>query len=123
MCVWKIPGNGYLLPHVDNWDYHRQIRRYIFCVSPHEKTDALIKINNNKYEVKQGLLFQFNPAYELHEFINYTNSNWYFLGFDYWDIEKLNVCAKEKKIDITTDIFYSDGFGGHKSKCKYMSKE
>ncbi len=123
MCIWKLPPKGYLLPHVDNWPYHRQIRRYIFCVSAHDNTQATIKIDDVAIPVTQGLLFQFNPAYEKHEFVNHIDSEWYFLGFDYWDESKLQSFAQEKNIDINTNIQYQQGYGGFGSKCKFMSKE
>lgn len=123
MCIWKIPVNGYLLPHVDNWDYHRQIRRFIFCVSDHEAHEAMIKISNQNIEVKEGLLFSFNPWYEKHEFVNNSNKDWYFLGFDYWGIDKLRICSSKRNITKDTPIFYEDKFGGNRSKAKFMSKE
>jgi hypothetical protein len=123
MCIWKIPPKGYLLPHVDAWPYHSCIRRYIFCISDHKNDDATIVIHNKEISVSQGLLFQFHPFYQKHEFINHTNKNWYFLGFDYWNTIKLNQLALEKNINLNTEIYYAEGFGGYKSKCKYMSKE
>lgn len=123
MCIWKMVPNGFLLPHVDNWKYHNQIRRYIFCISEHQGTDAVIKINDNVVEVKQGLLFQFNPAYEKHEFVNCTDRDWYFLGFDFWDIDKLNNSSEFESIDQNTKIEYENKFGGYNTKAMYMSKE
>ena len=123
MCVWKLPPKGFLLEHVDNWEYHRQITRYILCVGTQEKSDVMIKINKTPIDVVQGLLFQFHPSTELHEFVNYTDKEWYFLGFDYWNLEKLSKISKEKNIDVNTLVTYNSGFGGFKSMCKFMSKE
>lgn len=123
MCIWKIVPNGFLSPHVDNWEYHSQIRRYIFCISEHEGKDVVIKIQNSVIDVKQGLLFQFNPSRELHEFVNKTDTPWYFLGFDYWDLDKLLTSALDKGLTKETEIPYDHNFGGYKSKAKYMSKE
>lgn len=125
MCIWKMIPKGYLLPHIDNWEYHRQIRRYIFCISNHQHDDASIKINNVSIEVKQGLLFQFNPAIEMHEFINHTDRNWYFLGFDFWDINNLKQSAIKRNITKETKINYNPNieFGGKNSYAKFMSKE
>ena len=110
MCIWKMIPQGYLLPHIDDWDYHRQIRRYIFCISEHSAGEATIKINNTPIEVQQGLLFQFNPATELHEFINHTDTNWYFLGFDFWDIDKLQRLSIERNITKETEIIYNQKY-------------
>lgn len=123
MCIWKLVSGAYLRPHVDNFEYHRKIRRYIFCISEHSGSEATIKIQNKIIEVKQGLLFQFNPSTELHEFVNNTDKEWYFLGFDFWDIKKLNDSAISKSFTYNTEIEYEDRFGGHGSKTKYMSKE
>lgn len=125
MCIWKMIPKGYLLPHRDNWDYHRQIRRYIFCIGDQYDTEATIKINGNEIKVEQGLLFQFNPATEIHEFVNHTDRNWYFLGFDYWDIDKLKLSSIERRITKDTVIDYNPNieYGGQKSNAKFMSKE
>ncbi len=123
MCIWKMVPGGFLRPHVDNWEYHKKIRRYIFCISEHEGLDATIKIENNIVEVQQGLLFQFNPSVEIHEFVNNTNREWYFLGFDFWDVEKLHDSVLTKGFTTDTNIIYNDRFGGYGSKAKYMSKE
>ena len=83
----------------------------------------MVKIKNNTIEVKQGLLFQFNPSVEVHEFINNTDREWYFLGFDFWDVEMLHNSASSIGFTSDSEIIYEDRFGGHGSKAKYMSKE
>ena len=125
MCIWNMIPRGYLLPHKDNWEYHNQIRRYILCISEHSGKEATIKINNKVIEVEQGLFFRFDPAKEMHEFINHTDKNWYFLGFDFWDIDKLQKSAIERNITKETIIEYNLDlqFGGNKSYSKFMSKE
>jgi hypothetical protein len=125
MCIWRMIPHGYLLPHKDNWEYHNQIRRYIFCISEHSGAQATIKINNTVIEVEQGLFFQFDPATDLHEFVNHTDKDWYFLGFDFWDIDKLQKSAIERDITKETIIEYNPDlqFGGKKSYAKFMSKE
>lgn len=124
MCIWHVMPGGAILPHVDNWEYHRKIRRYILCISEHEGTDAYIKIEDDIIEVRQGLLFQFNPATEMHTFANNsTDKKWYFLGFDFWDVEKLQESALNKGFTADTGIMYDDRFGGYGTKAKYMSKE
>lgn len=123
MCIWKMVPRGFLLPHVDNWEYHKKIRRYILCISEHEGSEATIKIKNNIIEVKQGLLFQFNPSVEVHEFINNTDREWYFLGFDFWDVEMLHDSASSNGFTSESEVIYEDRFGGYGSNAKYMSKE
>ncbi len=123
MCIWRIPPKGYLLPHVDAWPYHRCIRRYIFCISDHKVDEVTIRIAGKEILTNQGYLFMFNPSYEKHEFINHSSRDWYFLGFDFWDLIKLEQSALSKNIDSTTEIYYDDGFGGARTKTKYISKE
>lgn len=123
MCIWKLEPTCYLLPHVDNWPYHRNIRRYIFIVSDHGIDDALVKISGVNIPISQGTLFQFHPHNEMHEFVNNSSKNFYFLGFDYWDVDILKHVAKFKKISIDSNIEYHSGFGAYNTKCKYMSKE
>lgn len=121
MCVWKLEPRSYLLPHVDNWEYHRHITRYIFCISEHEGTDAKIKIKDKEIKVEQGLLFSFLPATELHEFVNYTDKNFYFLGYDYWRPKLLPFLSSRFKVDKNTPVEYEEGFGTQKHQ--FMSKE
>ena len=123
MCVWKLAGLCYLLPHVDNWEYHRHITRYIFCISDHNDSDVLIKICDKEVPVKQGLLFSFYPAIEKHEFVNKTNRDFYFLGFDYWNPDRLSEASNRTGITKDTVIEYETGFGGRSKKTLYMSKE
>lgn len=123
MCIWKLEKNCYLLPHFDNWPYHRNIRRYIFIVSDHNNNNALIKINDQIISFCRGTLFQFYPSTELHEFINNSDTNFYFLGFDYWDVDNLSKVSLEKYLSKYSEIQYQNNFGGFGSKCKYMSKE
>lgn len=123
MCVWKLADRHYLLPHFDNWEYHRHITRYIFCVSNHNDSDVLIKICDREVPVKRGLLFSFYPAVEKHEFVNNTDRDFYFLGFDYWNREKLSEASTRTGITKDTVIPYEQGFGGRFKKTMYMSKE
>lgn len=123
MCIWRLDPECYLLPHVDNWRYHRNIRRYIFIVSEHDTNNALVKIQGQEIPIRQGLLFQFDPSIEIHEFVNKSNTNFYFLGFDYWDVKLLDLASKDTQVNKESEIEYTDGYGGFKTKCKYMSKE
>jgi hypothetical protein len=123
MCVWKLQGLHYLLPHKDNWEYHRHITRYIFCVSDHSNDDVLIKICGEEVTVTPGLLFSFHPAIELHEFVNKTNRDFYFLGFDYWIPEKLSEATQRTNVTKDTVISYDSGFGGRNRNTKFISKE
>jgi hypothetical protein len=119
MCIWKLVPNGYLLPHYDRWGYHYCITRYIFCISDHAGAEATIRIKNTEIEVKQGLLFNFYPAIEMHEFINHTDRDWNFMGFDYWRPELLQMSLEKSGINDKTEISYTDGFGTKQQK--YMS--
>lgn len=123
MCVWKLEPGCYLLPHRDNWEYHQHITRYIFFVSDHSNSNTSVVINQEKVEVKQGLLLKFFPATELHEFSNHSNSNFYFIGFDYWNLDLLEQATQKTKIDKDTVLFYEEGYGGNFKKTMYMSKE
>ena len=123
MCLWNLQAYSYLLPHYDKWKYHHQIHRYILCISNHTGNDALIKIQNKTIEVRSGLLFNFNPATEIHEFKNNTDKDWFFMGFDFWIPEKLKRSLVNTKITEASSIEYASEFGGFSVKSKYMSKE
>lgn len=121
MCVWKLEPRSYLLPHVDNWEYHRHITRYIFCVSDHSGVDVTVKIKNEEVPIQQGLLFSFFPATELHEFVNHTDRNFYFLGYDYWREKRLPFLSTVFNVTADTTIPYEEGYGTQEHQ--YMSKE
>jgi hypothetical protein len=123
MCMWKLVGKAYLSPHYDRWAYHHNISRYILCVSDHASSEATIRIAGKEIEVKQGLLFSFAPSVEEHEFINHTDRDWNFLGFDYWVPDKLKSMSELHNVSLTTDVPYQPGFGGFNRRTKYMSKE
>jgi hypothetical protein len=123
MCIWKLDAKGYLLPHIDNWEYHRYITRYIFCVSEHAGAEALIKIEGTTIDVRPGLCFSFYPCREKHEFVNHTDRPWYFIGFDYWNLDKLSEAIINENITKDTAIPYSEGYGAYNSQAKYMSPE
>jgi hypothetical protein len=123
MCIWYIPPGRKLLPHTDNFEYHRNMVRNIFVIS--ENHDRLLKINIGNIPVKfnSGTLFQFHPDRELHEFINDTNENFYFLGFDYWIPELLDDAVKNSDISgVLNDTSRLEGFGGPGTTYKYISK-
>jgi hypothetical protein len=123
MCVWNLPPGKRLLPHVDNFDYHRQIVRNIFIVSENINDTLEIRIRNTKVKIDKGTLFQFFPARQLHTFINKSENPFYFLGFDYWYED--NLAKESTKFDLESIVadperYSSYGFSG--SKCKYMSE-
>jgi len=120
MCIWKLSGKAYLLPHYDRWEYHRHIKRYIFCISEQEGADALINIEGKTIEVKQGLLFSFNPATEKHEFANYLDSDWNFLGFDFWQPDLLEQAVNRLGTTKDTKLLYTEGYGAKKQE--YLSQ-
>jgi hypothetical protein len=98
MPLWKVPPGAEILSHVDNYKYHRNIYRNIFSVSDH--TDNVeININKKKVSVEQGTLFSFRPASQIHSFSNNSETDWYFLGFDFWDKHSLAELLKVTDVD------------------------
>ena len=120
MCIWKLPPNCSINPHVDNLTYHSHITRYIFCIGDQAGPDASITINKCEIEVRPGLLFNFYPYHERHEFKNNTDTDWFFLGFDYWNLKLLDFAKIKYDITESSDIHYSPNFG-IKSE-QYMSE-
>lgn len=127
MCVWNLPPGRRLLPHVDNFEYHRHIIRNIFIVSP-DLPGTKIRISGQYAPVSQGSFFQFRPDTEKHEFINNSDQHFYFLGFDYWIMDKLN--AALTLIDVNGVIADPERmkpidntwvYGSMNTKCKYQS--
>lgn len=131
MCVWKLPAGKRLLPHVDNFEYHRHIIRNIFVISKNIDSKVEIIINKKLKEVKQGTFFQFHPDIEEHEFINNGNEDFYFLGFDYWETDKLHsaktrINTREVINDPERIKFAQDGaliFGSMGTRCKFQSAD
>ncbi len=122
MCVWWLPAKARLLPHKDNYFYHRFILRHIFVVS--EPENMAIRINEKDVEVKKGLLFQFNPDTELHEFVNDSEKPFYFLGFDFWNNRLLDALSSlTNSEEVINDPLRTGTFGaGKTTKSKYISK-
>lgn len=129
MCVWDLPPGKRLLPHVDNFEYHRHIVRNIFVVSPNLEEQTKIVIQDKVVVPKQGTLFQFQPHKENHEFANYSDQHFYFLGFDYWIMDKLTEAKNRINIDNAIGDpdrirFTESGdliYGSIGTKCKYQS--
>jgi hypothetical protein len=123
MCVWNLPPGMRILPHRDNYKYHRFVMRNIFIVSDNDVCkDVEINIEEEAVDVKKGTLFQFSPSGELHEFHNKSDKNFYFLGFDFWErplIEVLQTMIDYKS--IVNDPGRLNGFGGPETKFKYIS--
>ena len=123
MCVWQLPPGKQLLPHRDNYLYHRFITRNIFIVSDNTDNSMIIKIENKEAPAQQGCLWQFHPDVELHTFHNTSNKPFYFLGFDFWDERKL--LALQSLIDhekLANDPVRMNTFGGGiGKKSKYIS--
>jgi hypothetical protein len=129
MCIWDLPPGRRLLPHVDDFEYHRHIVRNIFVVSPDLEDKTKIVIQNNIIKPKQGTMFQFQPHKENHEFVNDSDQHFYFLGFDYWIMDRL--AEAKNRINIDTVIndtnrvrFTESGdliYGSIGTKCKYQS--
>lgn len=121
MCLWKMIPNGYIMPHKDAFRYHMNIRRYIFCLREHASPDITIRIKKKEIKAEQGLLFSFNPAIELHEFINTIDTEWMFFGFDYWKPTSIQHISNKENLSIDTILEYDEGFGRHRQM--YMSPE
>jgi hypothetical protein len=123
MCVWKLPPGMQILPHRDNYRYHRFVMRNIFIISDTDVCkDVDISIESEKVNVQRGTLFQFQPATELHAFHNKSDKPFYFLGFDYWEtqlLEALNSLIDYDKIISDPERLRS--FGGPNTKFKYIS--
>lgn len=98
MCIWNLPPGKRLLPHVDNFDYHRSIIRNIFIVSENINNTLEIRIRNINVEFDKGTLFQFFPGSQRHTFINNSDKTFYFLGFDFWNETILEEAAS--KLDL-----------------------
>ena len=123
MSIWNLPAKADLLPHYDNWPYHRVINRYIFSISDHSATDVLVKIDTEEVAITPGILFRMHPCREKHEFVNYTDKDWHFLAIDYWIPDRLIAVAAENNITAETEIYYEPGFGYNGKKTKYASAE
>lgn len=123
MCVWMVPPKHRILPHIDNFEYHSLIDRYIFFVSEHPAGSIIVNINNERARSEKGTLFKFSPHVDLHEFHNTTDHLLYFLGFDIWNVDKLNQAAEKvnfEKIMSNPDRYNKFGHAG--TKCKYISE-
>lgn len=123
MCVWNLPPGKQLLPHRDNYLYHRFITRNIFIVSDNTDNSMIIKIENKEAPAQKGSLWQFHPDVELHTFHNTGNKPFYFLGFDFWDERKL--AALQYLIDhekLANDPVRMNTFGGDGKTSKYISE-
>jgi hypothetical protein len=125
MCVWNLQSNKELLPHVDAFAYHFRIVRNIFIISKHTNDKVSININNKEVEFDQGTLFQFSPATELHAFKNTSDEPFYFLGYDFWIIDKLRAALNttENLIELMDDEKRLVTYGRPKiNKYKYISR-
>jgi hypothetical protein len=123
MCVWRLPPGKQLLAHVDNFEYHAHIIRNIFVISDNNQELFKININSREIECPKGTFFQFSPYSELHEFLNNTEHDFYFLGFDYWDLNKLSDAVA--RIGVNNLIIHKSqrqGFGASNTKKLYMSE-
>jgi len=86
MCIWKMPPNSHILPHRDLYSYHGCVTRHLYYLSD---MPLYVEISGQEVTVEQGLLHTFNPFEDEHELINRNDSDFYFLGFDTWDIGRL----------------------------------
>jgi mannose-6-phosphate isomerase-like protein (cupin superfamily) len=123
MCVWELEPGKSILPHVDNFMYHRHIIRNIFCVTGNNGGNVQIKINSDSVNFRKGTYFQFFPATEYHSFINESNESFYFLGVDFWVPELLDKALQLIDVEkIINDPTRLSTFGAQKTTSKYMSQ-
>jgi hypothetical protein len=123
MCVWSVPPNHTILPHTDNFTYHTLIDRYIFFVSKHPTDSIIVNINEVRVKSDTGVLFEFSPAFDKHEFVNKSSDRLYFLGFDIWKKDRLAKFSKNMDLDkILENPNRYNFFGGSGTNCKYMSE-
>jgi hypothetical protein len=123
MCVWSVPPNHTILPHIDNFTYHTMIDRYIFFISKHDIDSIIVNINGARVKSDTGVLFRFSPAYDKHEFVNNSPDRLYFLGFDIWKKDKLAEYSKYMDLDkILENPNRYKSFGGQNTNCKYISE-
>jgi hypothetical protein len=126
MCIWKLPPKKGLLTHVDNFQYHRQIVRNIFVISNHssENNTCEIVIAGNKINVSKGSLFQFFPADESHSFVNNSDNDFYFLGFDFWLVDNLKksiINTSPNLYNLMFDTNRLTNYGAVGTNFKFMS--
>lgn len=122
MCVWQLPPGKQLLPHKDNYMYHRFITRNIFIISDNTDNLTTIEIDKQPTPCQKGTLWQFHPDTELHSFCNNGDKPFYFLGFDFWDERRL--AALESLIDyekLANDPIRMNTFGGDGKTSKFIS--
>jgi hypothetical protein len=122
MCVWYIPAKGKIKPHYDPWQYHRNIIRNILIVSKNVENKHSIVIEGETIIPLNGMLFQFDPATELHSFINDSDEPFYFLGYDFWQKDKLELAKQELDIQkIINNPTRLASCGWHGTDYKYVS--
>ena len=122
MCVWKMEPGKQILPHKDAYQYHFCVRRNIFILSDNKEGKLKININSEPVLFDKGTLFQFSPATELHEFINDSDDNFYFLGFDFWMLAHL--MFQQERLDfikVVSNPKRLAGFGGPGTEYKFIS--
>lgn len=120
MCIWRVPPGLRIMPHRDIFLYHRHITRYVLSLSD-QTSNAEISIAMNNVPVFPGLLFNFYPAFELHTFVNYSESDWYFLVCDYWKLDMLKSALSEIDVDeVNNNPARTASFGWREEK--YQSK-
>lgn len=123
MCVWKMSPGKQILPHKDAYQYHFCIRRNIFVISDNKEDKLKININSEPVLFDKGTLFQFSPATELHEFINNSDDDFYFLGFDFWMPAQLVFEQERLNFNkVINDPNRLAGFGGPNTLYKFISK-
>jgi len=122
MCIWKLPPKTQLLPHRDDFKYHDHIARNIFVISDNPENLFRVIIKEEPVPCVKGTFFQFHPYTDIHEFINESEESMYFLGFDYWYLDKLSAAAMELQAgSINLRPYQRSDHGGRKTKKLYLS--
>ena len=122
MCIWRLPPKTQLLPHRDNFKYHNHIVRNIFIISDNTENLFRVKIKEEPVPCVKGTFFQFHPYTDIHEFINESEESMYFLGFDYWYLDKLSAAAAELQVESIKILpFQRYLHGGRQTNKLYLS--
>ncbi len=101
MCIWKVPPGMFIEPHKDNYTYHQHVTRWLYFVNLDTSVTRGF-INGDTIRTDAGFAVNFDPSTEIHAFKNNSDTDWYFIGFDIWDVDKL---AKYPRVD-PEPIFY-----------------
>lgn len=122
MCIWYVPPNCRILPHRDNYTYHKHITRNVFVLTENIENKHKIYVEGKLVESFSGLYFQFDPYKEQHSFVNLSENPFIFLSYDFWIKEKLEAALESINLEkIINDPIRLSGFGAQNTLYKYIS--